>query len=44
MGEVKEYCILTLMVIGRTLMSFLSPIGINRLLAYVVIYLYGYHH
>ena len=37
MGEVKEYCILTLMVIGRTLMSFLSPIGINRLLAYVII-------
>ncbi|VDC06815.1 unnamed protein product [Peniophora sp. CBMAI 1063] len=31
----KEYCILTLMVIGRTLMSFLSPIGINRLLAYI---------
>ncbi|KZV73085.1 ATP-binding cassette transporter [Peniophora sp. CONT] len=31
----KEYCILTVMVIGRTLMSFLSPIGINRLLAYI---------
>lgn len=31
----KEYCILALMTIGRTIMSFLSPIGINRLLAYV---------
>ncbi|VDC06819.1 unnamed protein product [Peniophora sp. CBMAI 1063] len=31
----KEYCVLALMLVGRALMSFLSPIGVNRLLAYI---------